>query len=95
MVRQLHVRARWLTGAAAGLAVAITNWMGLFSPLEDLFVDARLRFRKPQPASDEVRLVGFVIGMWARRWVDGRFHGQCIGMCGASLPRWRRCRPRR
>ena len=58
MNRLLRLQARVLLGCLVGLLVAALACVGLFDRVEDLTVDARLRTRKAQAVSDEVRLVG-------------------------------------
>ena len=54
----LRLKIRSLLGGMCGLIAALMASSGALEPVEDLFVDAVLRVRKPQPVSDEVGLVG-------------------------------------
>jgi CHASE2 domain-containing sensor protein len=82
MNRLLRLQARVLLGCLAGLLVAALAWAGLFDQVEDLTVEARLRTRKPQTVSDEVRLVGIGdrdVGSPLGRWPFPRaVHGDVL-----------------
>jgi adenylate cyclase len=71
MNRLFTVSARLVAGTLAGAFVAGISGLGFLDSVEDLSVDTRLRLRKPQAVSDEVRLVGIgdrdvgsVLGRW-------------------------------
>ncbi|MFN0077342.1 MAG: CHASE2 domain-containing protein [Prosthecobacter sp.] len=54
----LFLKTRAILGGCIGVVFAALAWSGALDSLEDLTVDYRLRLRKPQAVSDEVRLVG-------------------------------------
>jgi adenylate cyclase len=78
----LRLQARFLLGCLVGLLVAALACVSLFDQVEDLTVDARLRTRKPQIVSDEVRLVGIGdrdVGSPLGRWPFPRaVHGDVL-----------------
>lgn len=53
----LLLKTRAVLGGLIGLTFAALTWTGVLDKLEDLTVDYRMRLRKPQPVSDDVRLV--------------------------------------
>jgi CHASE2 domain-containing sensor protein len=74
--------------AFIGVVFAALAWSGALDSLEDLTVDYRLRLRKPQPVSDDVRLVGI-----GDRDVElaalgaGRFHARHAWGCAEHSER--------
>ncbi|MDB6004750.1 MAG: hypothetical protein JWR15_1737, partial [Prosthecobacter sp.] len=54
----LLLKTRAILGGLIGVVVAALAWSGALDTVEDITVDYRLRLRKPQAVSDDVRLVG-------------------------------------
>ncbi|MDZ4286368.1 MAG: adenylate/guanylate cyclase domain-containing protein [Prosthecobacter sp.] len=75
-------------GALVAALVAALAWSGALDGLEDLTVDYRLRLRKPQAVSEEVRLVGIGdrdVGSKLGRWPFPRaIHGDVLQILNAS-----------
>ena len=87
MKRPFRISTRLVVGALAGVIVAGLSGLGFFDLFEDLSVDARLRLRKPQPVSDEVRLVGIsdrdieTFGQWP---MQRSIHGKMLEILRAT-----------
>lgn len=75
----LLLKTRAILGGFIGVLFAALAWSGVLDTVEDITVDYRLRLRKPQAVSDDVRLVGIgdrdvgsELGQWPfRREVHG------------------------
>lgn len=84
----LLIKARMILGGLVGLGFALLAWNGALDSLEDLTVDYRLRIRKPQRVSDDVRLVGIGdrdVGSQLGRWPFPRaVHGDVLSILNAT-----------
>jgi adenylate cyclase len=84
----LLLKARAILGGFIGVVFAALAWSGALDSLEDLTVDYRLRLRKPQPVSDDVRLVGIGdrdVGSQLGRWPFPRaVHGDVLSILNAT-----------
>jgi adenylate cyclase len=91
MAHHLSLKKRLLFGGLISLSLAFLVLCGAFDSLEDLSVDARLRTRKPQAVSDEVRLVGIGdrdVGTVLGRWPFPRaVHGNVLRILKALVAR--------
>ncbi len=58
MNHRLPLRTRLLVGLIVGVLAALVQLSGWVRPLEELNVDARLRWRPVGRVSEQVRLVG-------------------------------------
>ncbi len=83
----LFLKTRAILGGFIGLVFAALTWSGALDSVEDLTVDYRLRLRKPQPVSDEVRLVGIgdrdveAFGRWP---IQRGIHGKMLEILRAT-----------
>lgn len=88
MKNMLLLKTRAILGAFIGVVFAALAWSGALDSLEDLTVDYRLRLRKPQAVSDEVRLVGIGdrdVGSQLGRWPFPRaVHGDVLSILNAT-----------
>jgi adenylate cyclase len=91
MKRLFTVSTRLVAGTLAGAFVAGISGLGFLDSVEDLSVDARLRLRKQQSVSDEVRLVGIGdrdVGSALGRWPFPRaVHGDVLRILKAVRAR--------
>ncbi|OYW31100.1 MAG: hypothetical protein B7Z47_02120 [Chthoniobacter sp. 12-60-6] len=78
----LLLKTRAILGGLIGVVFAALAWSGVLETVEDLTVDYRLRLRKPQGVSDDVRLVGIGdrdVGSALGRWPFPRAaHGDVL-----------------
>ena len=83
----LFLKTRAILGGFIGLVFAALTWSGALDSVKDLTVDYRLRLRKPQPVSDEVRLVGIgdrdveAFGRWP---IQRGIHGKMLEILRAT-----------
>lgn len=82
------LKLRAILGGCIGAVFAALAYSGALDLLEDLTVDYRLRLRKPQAVSDEVRLVGIGdrdVGSKLGRWPFPRaVHGDVLSILNAA-----------
>ena len=82
------LKLRAILGGCIGAVFAALAWSGALDSLEDLTMDYRLRLRKPQAVSDEVRLVGIGdrdVGSQLGRWPFPRaVHGDVLSILNAA-----------
>jgi adenylate cyclase len=78
----LLLKTRAILGGLTGVLFAALAWSGVLDTVEDLTVDYRLRLRKSQRISDDVRLVGIGdrdVGSTLGRWPFPRaVHGDVL-----------------
>ncbi len=83
----LLLKTRIVLGSLIGAALVVLLGMGTLDTVEDLTVDYRLRLRKPQSVSDQVRLVGIGdndVGSFLGRWPFPRaVHGDVLNILNA------------